>query len=237
MNVSTTTLPRYCQSVTRWPYWSVSEKLLARRPGGIVGPSNGDLAIGADAEDDVPRRASRTPAIAASKPTSTTVSSRCTFGLAAMTQFSHGTCPTGSRIRVGIPLCEEIECDGPRARARAPAERRHLRPTGARRDRGGPARAFRRGGRTGARVRQHGAPDRLRADDLATDRRRADARAARVVKRRSCARRRHRVGLPRRAARAPDSGGVDDRAPSTAERPGADDARAARHSPRHPRRR
>ena len=69
-----------------------------------------------------------------------------------------------------------------------------------------------------ARLRERGAADRRRPDDLAAARGGADARDARPQADRPRARRRHRFGLPRGAAVAARRSRLHDRAPRRADR-------------------
>ena len=87
-------------------------------------------------------------------------------------------------------------------------------------DRRGAARRLRAARPARPGVGEHPAADRVRADDLAAAGGGAHVRAARAHRRRDGARRRHRLGLPRRAARPAGAARVLDRGPRLALAPG-----------------
>ena len=77
MKVSTTTCPRYCERLTRRPFWSTKLKLRAWRLGGISGPAKGELDTGAVAPVLEPLLVARTTnTIAASRAIRTPMSAR-----------------------------------------------------------------------------------------------------------------------------------------------------------------
>ena len=179
MKVSTTTLPRSRARVTRRPFWSVSEKLAARRPAGSRAPSNGERAaafagpLPSNRWVRARRRGSpRSPPAGRRGPPSAPAG----VWRSASIPLDSGTwraCPPPVRWGKLLTQCM-------RQRRWPPSCGQSSRRAGAGGDRRRAARALRAGRATRARLRERRAADRLRPDDLPADRRGPDARAARA---------------------------------------------------------